>query len=457
MSDKLIGATTLVTEVRTYLIDSVSKKGMKRATVSARSNKVTQQDVEVTQTQPHVIARHSNKYLQIATTFPVRAVFIPGVPELETPVKPGTTYTDGIIYAESTVDVNESLVISLYDPDVVAKTVQVTVFNSTTGETEFLTLTQLPNGLYQGTLRLMLCLYKGEDFDGLMQTQPGDNLRVIYQDGRGAEGEPKTIIHNVKVTSVFTTPELTIRRSVRLGGTIGIVVRNPGVNRLVRLVNTRTGVFASLVLTENGSHFQASADPVSLLSDVQLNDVLVAEYVYADLFGAQAAVTGTCTIGTGETAGVLSAPAIVKQGTTFLIQLDDPDVDGEYVDVVISGDQTNEYERIRLLSDGKNLGRYSVLFPLAMFFEQDHSLTVTYADASVGVPKLVKLVVLIDRVVAPDVPAIVPEAPVVNVAEQMAMQMEINGLFVFNGRFSGIIKLYAVNNEVVRCSIVQAS
>ena len=89
MSDKLTGATTIVTETRSYLIDSVSKKGMKRSSVSARSNKVVQEDVEVTLTQPHVITRHSNKHLQISTTFPVRAVFIPGVPEVETPPKPG--------------------------------------------------------------------------------------------------------------------------------------------------------------------------------------------------------------------------------------------------------------------------------------------------------------------------------------------------------------------------------
>lgn len=457
MSDKLIGATTLVTETRTYLIDSVSKKGMKRSSVSARSNKVTQQDVEVTLTQPHIITKHSNKYLQIATTFPVRAVFIPGVPEVETPPKPGTTYTDGIIYAEDTVDVTESFIVSVYDPDVVAKTLQVTVFNSTTGETEFLTLDRLPNGLYQGTLRLMLCLYKGEDFDGIMQTQPGDNLRVIYQDGRGADGEPKTIIHNTKVTSAFTQPELRVRRAVTLGGLIGISLSGTSAAPVVTVKNTRTGEYTTVVLTANGSHFHADVDPVARLSDVQMNDVLTVEHVYADLFGAQVVTHASCTIGRGETIGILKVPAIVKQGDTFLLELDDPDVVSEYVDVVISGDQSSDYERIRLLSEGRNTGRYSVLFPLSMFFEQDLSLTVTYADSSSGTPKLVKLTVLIDRATAPEVSIVVLETPTINVVEQMAMQMEINGLFVLNGQFSGIIKLYAAKDEVVRCSIIQAS
>lgn len=457
MSDKLTGATTIVTETRSYLIDSVSKKGMKRSSVSARSNKVVQEDVEVTLTQPHVITRHSNKHLQISTTFPVRAVFIPGVPEVETPPKPGTTYTDGVIYAESTVDVKGPFTVSVYDPDVVASTLQVTVFNSTTGETEFLTLGRLPNGLYRGELRLLLCMYKGEDFDNIMQAQPGDNLRVIYRDGRGANGEPQSITHNTKVTSEFTVPTLHVRRCVKPGSLLGIAVYNTEASPRVSLKNTRTGELRTITLNAKGSHWQASVDHRSLFPDVQLNDVLVTEHVYADLFGSAVSITSATTVTDSETLGILTTPAVVKEGTHLRIELDDPDVDGEYVDVVVSGDTTNEFERIRLFAEGEYTGRYSILFPLSSYFQNDPNVTVTYADASSGSPKLVTAHVHQERVIESTLPQVLPEVPPTNSVEQMALQMEINGLFVLNGQFSGIIKLYAARDEVVRCSILQAS
>jgi hypothetical protein len=58
-------------------------------------------------------------------------------------------------------------------------------------------------------------------------------------------------------------------------------------------------------------------------------------------------------------------------------------------------------------------------------------------------------------VIIPDEP--ITEIPTDNVVVQMAMQLEINGLFTLNGQFSGIIKLYAKEDETVRCSILQAS
>ncbi|MNU95799.1 hypothetical protein D3C71_858220 [compost metagenome] len=163
-------------------------------------------------------------------------------------------------------------------------------------------------------------------------------------------------------------------------------------------------------------------------------------------------------MGTGETEGVLTAPATVQRGGEIVLKLDDPDVDVPYIDLVVSGNQSNQFTRWRALRLATGSGLYSYTALVPALFDNDQALTVTYADSSAGTPKLVQRVIAITDVAAPTPgPVVVPEEPEANTVEQLALQMEINGLFTLNGRFSGIVKLRAVHNETVRCSIVQAS
>jgi hypothetical protein len=456
MSDKLRGSTTISTEVRTYLTDSLSKKSLARATVAARSAKLVQQDVEVTQIQPHTITRHSNKYLQISCAFPVMATFIPGTPEIEYPVIPGSTYTTGVLYVDDMLEAGQPLLVSLYDPDVASRTVQVTVFNATTGETETLVLSLLDNGMYQGKLLTCIARCKGVDFDAVLNMQPNDTIRIIYNDGRGALGEPVQVIHNASVFSSVVAPEIFVRRSaspvsdvtVGIVGVIGIPV--------VTVTNRTTNVSHNLPVTFNGLEYLTVFKPVNLWPDIAIGDVLLVEYTYLDIFGSAAQVTASCLINTGETVGTLTVPATIQRGYDFVVLLDDPDVDVPYVDLVISGTQTGVFTRWRALRQAIGSGKYVYTTALPPLFDRDTSITVTYADTVNGAPKLVQRIIPIETTsIAPLPPVIVPDAPVL--VEQLAMQMEINGLFVLNGRFSGTIMLRAVENEIVRCSITQAS
>lgn len=460
MVDKLRGSVTISTEIRSYQTDAISRKSLCRATVAARSSSTESRDVEVTQTQPYIITRHSNKFLQISTAFPVLATFIPGVPEVSFPELPTTTYTTGVLYAEKTLEAGEPIQVALYDPDVVANTVQLTIFNATTGETEFLTLTRLENDLFRGAMPTFLCRYKGDDFDGFMNLQPTDTIKIIYRDGRFSNGEPGVVTHVAQVISSVPVPNLYVRRTTPVDAMIGMTLQNIPADSvpMVRVSDLQTATVRDVLLTAIDGVYRGSITPNELVANIGIGDVLLFEYTYNDIFGTQTTITASCVIGTGETQGVLTAPDTIHRGALFDIELDDPDVDVPYVDLVISGNTTNQFVRWRAMRLAVGSGLYVYHATVPPLFDNDHALTVTYADSSAGTPKLVQRVIAIADIAAPPEtgPVVVPETPT-NEVEQLALQMEINGLFVLNGRFSGIIKLRAVENETVRCSITQAS
>ena len=462
MSDKLRGTSTVVTESRTFIVDSVSKKAVQRAAVSARSASIETRDVEVTQTQGHTIARHPNKYLSISTTFPVIATFIPGTPEDgSTPLPPETSYTSGIVYASDSVDVNSVLDVAVWDPDVSSPTLRVTVFNLVTGETEWLTLAMADNGMYRGTLRIELKRTKGEDFDQIMNASAGDKLRIIYQDGRGASGEPESITKDVGVTSSFVHPKLICRRNTPLSGILGIALKSAQQYQpIVMLTNMRSGETTLVTLARPADTLVDQGQfQLDTLLGLELDDIITVEYRYTDEYGTSISLrTQTVIVGAlDETDGHLLAPSVIHPASPIDVGLDDPDMVAEYVDLVLSGDASNKFVRIRCTQLAPYTGIYQGQYMLENRFDNDQMLTLTYADSSNEVPKLVRQAILVERGPQPanlaTLAAMIAETPAV----QAALQLEINGLFILNGQFSGIIKLKAKENETVRCSIVQAS
>ena len=460
MNDKLLGSKTLVTEHRTYLVDAIGKKGVGRGSVSTRTQFVEEKDVEVTRLRPYIISRSSKRFLQIKTTFPVIAHFIP-VPENDLePEQPDGSYTTAVIYADNEVFVNSDLTIAVFDPDLVADKVRATAFNASTGETEFVDLLKIGDGMYRGTIPVKLLRMRGEDFDCVMNARNGDKLAIIYQDGRDATGEPRNIIKEIQVKSNFVTPVLMARRVVKADGYLGVCVHNTQeLTPYVTVTNMRTNEFTSLSLNAVDTRYQGA---VRLNGYMQLleGDQLTVAFRYSDDYGELSILEQIVTVSYGDVNGIVTLPDTIKPNTQVVIGIDDPDVVTEYVDLVLSGDQTNAFSRLRATRLGDYLGVYQTNYVLEDKFKNDTSLTLTYTDTSSGVPKLVRKKMTVDRtvVVVPETPVdpTVPTEPSI-VIEQMALQMEINGLFTLNGGFNGIIKLYAKLDETVRCSITQAS
>lgn len=461
MLDKLRGSKTIVTEHRTYIVDSISRKGISRAAVSARTEKFSEQDIEITPTKQHSITLPTKGFLQISTTFPVIATFNPlplSDAEDGTDVLPKPPFTTAEILVDGTVDTNGTLIIGVYDPDVTADTVKVTAFNTRTGETEILTLLRVDADTFTASLPIEHFPYKGIDFDCTMFAQPGDIIRLFYRDAFTPDGKVVNIQRDVLITSSFVQPRLYVRKQVAPKGTIGICVLNSGVTEpIAKVRNMRTGSTQELVLMPTESpfpEFTIHSTAFTTQADDAPGDVLQVFYFFTDEFGNTDSLNETIVITSQESLGVLSVPNSITTGGLAVIELNDADVITDYVDLVISGNQTNRFSRVRAVRLAEFVGLYMAVYSLEDKFADDQSLTVTYADPSEGITRLVKRPMTIHHVVA------TPEAvqvPVELVNAQLAMQMEINGLFTLNGSFTGTVTLAAKRDETVRCTIIQAS
>lgn len=460
LTDKLLGSKTLVTEHRTYLVDAIGKKGISRASTAARTDILEQKDVEVSRLKSHTITRSSKSFLQIATTFPVVAHFIP-VPSSEDDVEqPDGSYTTAVVYADTSVLAGSTMSIAVFDPDLAVDKIQITVFNATTGETEFVTLSRIGAGMYRGEIPTVLKRFRGEDFDCILNVSPGDRISLIYGDGRDASGSPRNVIKHVTIDTDFIEPTLMVRRAIRPDGILGVCVHGTKeVIPEVTVTNMRNGENTRLQLRQVGDRYQGFME-VARSIILQEGDSLRVSFTYSDQYGQPASIEAFSTVvSSGETAGILNVPDVITPTAAILIDLDDPDVTTDYVDLILTGEQTNTFTRLRATRMAEYVGRYQLSYKLdTVRFTNDTSLTITYTDMVAGAPKLLRKRIVIDRsVAAPQQPTTPVEAPTEESVQQMALQMEINGLFTLNGSFNGLIKLYARDNQIVRCSIIQAS
>lgn len=462
MVDKIKGESTLVTENKIYHITSLGRKGLTRATVSARSHNIDSTDVLVTRTKPHIIQKHSNKFLQISTTFPVIAHFIPGTPEDETPTEPTPpTYTTGIIYVDEDIRIGDMLTISVLDPDIRTNTMQVTVFNKTTGETETLELNRLTNGMFRGEIPVKPNPYKGIDFDGVMNARDGETLLVMYTDARGSSDAPEYVQKEVSCFDDYVEPVLRVRARVAPEGTMGIAVLGGKQPHSIRAANMRTeeSILIPLHVDSNDEDMLVGQfQPNERFVDLEEGDTLQLTYAYADNYGVQQAMHHLAQISSSHYVGRIEANDYAVYGSMLEISLDDPDVITSYVDVTVAGDTSGAFDRVRLLPVAPFVGVYRASTQISQKFSQDTSLTITYADNSDSGTQMVrKSVELLPDTTPPVEPPVVTPPSEEHQAQQLSMQIEINGLFTLNGRFSGVIHLYAKEDESVHCSILQAS
>lgn len=433
-----VSDTTVVTETRTFTVTRKGRKNVERVAVSARSSDVSTQVIEVRQDQPYVIRKHPRKLLQINSEFPLRAVFVQGNSEDAEDLPDEDQYTTGVIYADPLV-LNSLNTISVYDPDEASQVLNLVAFNMVTGETENVTLESVGLGMYRGELRVVAKRERGTDFDGCMGAADHHSVKLQYKDSRTSAGLPAVIEAVVNVSTQSVAPMLVARRTVRLGETMGVALFNAPTN------DPEVHVLAGgdrhrVSLSHNGKVHAGSIDAL----DFSVGDEIEFQFQWLDEYGEAQTLTRICRIVEGDTEAQLSA-AIVDNRINVL--LEDPDLVGETVGVVVVEGE-DKFSRVRLYRVAPHVGLYEGQF---------------YAPASVEVRYVDGAVVHSQRIDLPEgEPA--PEPPSDDkpaAPEQSAMysQVEfiINGLFVLNGSFSGIVRLYALEDESVRCSLVHAS
>lgn len=438
----LRGNTTIVTEHRTYTVDSVSRKGLNRSVVSAKSNDISENTIVVSRTKPAIIDGFE-KFLKIDTTFPVLAEFIAtGLHNSVTVDETPNAFVTGVLFAED-VHMNEDLSVILHDPDLHSPNIDITVFNATTGETESLTLfrSDKDDTMYMNSIKIVPSKTKGSDFNGTMAAAPGNVIRLIYNDARGNYGKPQSVVKDVQVLARMQEPVMFVRNFIGVDGTVDVAIRNtiPGAT-----LNLHYNDMIQTLARPSGALFTGRYTPTE---SVELGQTLEIHYTFEDEFGEHDLLVDYI-----EVVDVIPQPELVTEltGNKLVIRVSDAKLESNKTNIIsISAIDVSTITADQI----GNTGTYEATFDV--YPEHGDKLTLRYVSNRSG--KLTLVEHTVELPVQEQVQPTIPEEP--DVEEQLpgSVKMVINGLFTLNGSFKGYIKLTPVENEDVRCSVIRAN
>lgn len=438
----LRGNTTIVTEHRTYTVDSVSRKGLNRSVVSAKSNDISENTVVVSRTKPAIIDGFE-KFLKIDTTFPVLAEFITtGLHNSVTVDETPNAFVTGVLFAED-VHMNEDLSVVLHDPDLHSPNIDITVFNVTTGETESLTLfrSEKDDTMYMNTIKIVPSKTKGVDFNGTMAAAPGNVIRLIYNDARGNHGKPQSVVKDINVIARMSEPTMFVRGYISVDGTIDVAIRNtvPGATLNVHYNDT-----IQTLASPSGTLFTGR---YTLTETVEVGQSLEVHYTFEDEFTEHDLLVEYV-----EVVDVMPQPDLLTHisGSKLTVLVSDSNLESNRTNIIAisaAGVSTVVANSIG------NTGVYEA--EIELIPEHGETLTLRYVANRSGKLSLIESTVELPE--QEQVQPTIPEEPIVDEQLPGSVKMVINGLFTLNGSFKGYIKLTPVENEDVRCSVIRAN
>lgn len=430
MSDTLVGATTVVSEIRQYTVNKKGRKRLNYATAAARSEQIQETTIKVTKDNPYVIHKHANKHLTIKSEHPVRLVLRQQAAEQEDVPVHEPIYETAVLYCSEAPELNSDFVLTVKDKDAITAST-ITVMNVDTGETEEVIMELVAKGILKGTLRLVASATPGPDFSGCMYVDYDHRLLVIYDDSRSVSGMPVTVEKTVRVEAHPEMPEMIVRRAANSNTVVGIEVTNSN----AVWATVKRGELTSTVHFLNGDFSRKTA---SFLMLDAVDAVVILEST--DTLGRPHRIERTVAFGLNVQGTVAVSPTV--------IEVDDPKLNGNTLNVIVLNLETEEFERTRLTLVAEHTGRYrGIWFPqVAGDYE------VRYFDQGV----MRTATITIAESVTPEEPEL-PEEPGVTPNLNGTVELEAHGLFMLNGRFSGVIEIYSVADEVVHCSVLHAS
>jgi len=158
--------------------------------------------------------------------------------------------TDGTISITPNSTPGDTLDLQVVDADLdldpgTAETVQISVVNDVSGESETLTLTESgpSTGIFDGTLPTLFDAVAGTDDDGTMNTSVGHSLTATYIDALNAAGGSAT---------VSATGLVAVENAVQLDKTAGRlkVIAGDAVPYALRATNTTAGQLNGVILSD---------------------------------------------------------------------------------------------------------------------------------------------------------------------------------------------------------------
>ena len=484
---------TIVTEVRSFIVDSVSRVGAFRQAVSAKvgdEDTLRNLDINVSKTKGFTLPE-TKQVVEIHSPEPIRIVMNQtGAPTLPSDPPPPEEYHTGVVVAASELLIGSPLAVLVVDADIpIAQiTLQVVVFNLDTGETEFVDLERSSIDTFSGSVPTIRSVEKGTDFDGVIGCLHNQQLRVTYPDRQLQSGEPGNIEVFVSAISPFVDSRLTTNAHIFPSRPIAVMVEDAdltGAGTVVaQIANLTTGELEELTLVETTSGVFSGTLPTVIIDSSLSNDgkleVAVGDQIEVTFTDENAVLEATKTsiieVKVSENSnGVITLPTEVSQNAVLDLVLYDYDLAGvAFVDVPVSNQRTGEFEMVRCTETLVGSGVFEGQLQLTEgpTSDNDGSLTVLVGDqiravyvdgtAEEGLsPLLLEALapIIADPVVVEDDPTPTPTpdpTPDPGTGDDTATTVEFisNGLYILNGSFNGMVSIYGLNEDYTRCSVL---
>lgn len=478
---------TILTELRTYVVDALGKNGLFRQSFSTKVDSTVSTTSTQFLLQPNEVKAlsGSNKLFQLRTDFPIEIVMTQTGPSVEEPEEPTVPeYSTATITASNFV-AGQLLSIEVVDLDIPLATqeIRVVVFNTVSGETEQIMLQRVADHTFRGQ---QLTSYNGAatNFDEVLNCSHNDVIRVLYQDAKNLEGELQTVEVSVTASSPYTNTTLQVNAYLHVGKPVAIMmidadittptypctVRNvtTGEEEVVLLNRTAPGTFIYSLPTTLNTGTPVSNDGVLQVSEQDVITVTVFdEHTITEPMKSQVVEVRP----TAYTNGILSIPDQCVPNSNVTITFFDYDVAGSnHIDIPATNVRTGEFEYVRCYEtvngSGTFIGILVVSSDPTKNVTGDNVLHVVAGDSvravyvDVTSPNASSTVVQVESAVVAATPVVVAPEPEEEEEEdsdeeftEQSVKIVCDGVFLFGGNFNGNITVRALQKPA-RCELL---
>lgn len=462
-------AKTIVTEIRQTVVDAVRRASAGHQSVACEilDTTLNQLDVVIGPDNSYTL-KDVRQYLSISTPYPIglELTAFGEIPQVEERAEQ-KQFTTATMEVEPVL-AGQFINVAVFDPDLFGTTVNVECFNTNSGETEYVTLHCVRKNEYRGFLQTQNSIEAGINFDGTMYCKHADILRFSYTDPHNEHGLSQEIVQDVAVVSPVKATEIMVQTYVV-----------PGEKLRIAIYNGSNIPFQNFTVTNEttGSVIDGMLEPAPESPNVLIGEIALGVDDTGDELGVDInhALTITYTNGNDSTgiSQVITATAVVKEPQTIVghikvaptakmysaleVEVSDFDLFSSAVEVFVTNIRTNISVPVELLEvwPGMSIFRGSVTV-LPTFGLPGDTLEITYSDYGVdGTAILTAETVVASHVEHVD-PVIEETPEPVDISISKPVQLTINGLFLLNGSFAGTLKLSALDNNDVRCTIIKA-
>ena len=355
---------------------------------------------------PGTFAASSGDRFEIAYDDPLDAS---GAPRTVTDVNPIAGGADGVASATG-APVGQPATFEVTDPDIAGQgTLDVTITNPATGESETLTLVEGTPGTFGGTMPTVFGT-ADDGVPGQMAAAAGDVLTLTYDDALRANGSTGPVTADAAMTG--GTDGVPTIAAPAVDSPIALSVTDPDIagsgTLVVTVTNGTTGEVETVTLTEDpgspGTFDGTLASAYGIVAGPDDGTMLAAggdvlTISYPDAFradGSSGPVTAPATIGGGTTGVVTIDPAPVGQNQPITVT--DPDLTGQTtITVTVTNPDTGGTQTVTLTVDPGDPTLFTGGVPTTFGTVDDGDpldaslpvtstsvLTVSYADALSG-------------------------------------------------------------------------